>query len=56
MHVSSLKKTPCHKPKDTDIHLWKQNSKAYHNNKTAIRLGPFDVRLANDADVKRRRN
>ena len=27
MHASGLKKTPGHKAKETDIHLWKQYSK-----------------------------
>ena len=31
MHASGLKKTPGHKQKDTDIHLWKQCTKAYYN-------------------------
>ena len=33
MHASGLKKTPGHKQKETDIHLWKQYSKAYRNDR-----------------------
>ena len=31
MQASGLKKTPRHRQKDTDIHLWKQYSKEYYN-------------------------
>ena len=31
MHASGLKKTPGHKPKATDIHLWKQCTREYYN-------------------------
>ena len=34
MHASGLKKTPGHRPKETDIHLWKQYTKAYYNKRT----------------------
>ena len=36
IHASGLKKTPGHKPKDTDsdFHLWKQYSKEYYNKRT----------------------
>ncbi len=58
MHASGLKKTPGHKPKETDIHLWKQYSKAYRNNRTGDWTRPFrinfDVLSAIDVDVKRR--
>ncbi len=56
MHASGLKKTTGHKPKDTDIHLWKQYSKAYHNNKTCDWTRPFDVRCEIDVDVRRRQD
>jgi hypothetical protein len=35
-HASGLKKTPSHKPKETDIHLWKQYSKEYRNTRTSV--------------------
>ena len=41
MHASGLKKTPGHKPKETNIHLWKQYSKAYRNNRTRDWTRPF---------------
>jgi hypothetical protein len=47
MHVSGLKKTPCHKQKETDIHLWKQYSKAYRNYKTCDWTRPFQCPLHN---------
>ncbi len=47
MHAGGLKKTPCHKPKETDIHLWKQYSKAYCNNKTGEWTRPFRYPLRN---------
>ena len=47
MHASGLKKTPGHKPKETDIHLWKQYSKAYRNNRTGDWTRPFRCPLRN---------
>ena len=41
MHASGLKKTPGHKQKDTDIHLWKQYSKEYYNKKADEWIRPF---------------
>ncbi len=49
MHASGLKKTPGHKPNETDIHLWKHyhDLKEYRN----IRIGdwtlPFRCPLRN---------
>jgi hypothetical protein len=31
VHASCLKKTPGHKTKEMNIHLWKQYSKQYYN-------------------------
>ncbi len=47
MQASGLKKTPSHKQKETDIHLWMQYSKAYHNNKTGEWTRPFRDLLHN---------
>ncbi len=47
MHESGLKKTPGIKPKDTNFNLWKQFSKAYHNNKTGNWTLPFRCPLRN---------
>jgi hypothetical protein len=47
MHASGLKKTPSHKPKETDNHFWKQYSKAYRNNKTGDWTRPFRYPLRN---------
>ena len=41
MHASGLKKTPGHRAKETDIHLWKQYSKEYYNKKTDEWIRPF---------------
>ena len=41
MHASGLKKTPGHKQKDTDIHIWKQYSKEYYNKRTCEWTRPF---------------
>ncbi len=41
MHVNGLKKTPGHKPKETDIHLWKQHSKECQNKRTGEWIRPF---------------
>ena len=41
MHASGLKKTPGHRQKDTDIHLWKQDSKEYYNKRTGEWTRPF---------------
>ena len=48
MHASGLKKkTPGRKPKETDIHLWKQYSKAYRTNRTGDWMLPFLCPLSN---------
>ena len=41
MHASNLKKSPRHKAKETDIHLWKQYSKEYHNKRSDKWTRPF---------------
>ncbi len=45
MHASGLKKTPRHKPKKTDTHLWKQYSKEYLNKRTAEWTSPFRCQM-----------
>jgi hypothetical protein len=47
IRISSLKKTPGHKPKDMDIHLWKLYPKAYCNNKTGDWTQPIRCPLRN---------
>ncbi len=54
MHASGLKKTPGHKTKETDIHLWKQYSNEYQNK--ANGSGLSDVPCTIDAIAMRRRN
>ena len=41
MHASGLSKTPGHRQKDTDIHLWEQYSKEYYNKRTSEWTRPF---------------
>ncbi len=41
MHASGLNKTPGHKTKEPDIHLWKQYSKEYLNKRTGEWIKPF---------------
>ena len=41
LHASGLKKTPGHRAKETDIHLWKQHSKEYYNKKANEWIRPF---------------
>ena len=56
MHASGLKKSPGHRAKERDIHLWKQYSKEYCNKKTYewIRLFrcPMNYRCECQAQVK----
>jgi hypothetical protein len=47
MHPSGLKKTPGNKLKATDIHIWKQYSKAYSNNKACELTRPFQCQVCN---------
>ncbi len=54
MHVSGLKKTPEHKPKETDINLWKQYSKEYFNKMAIEWPDHSDVLCIIALDVKRR--
>ena len=56
IHASGLKKTARHKAKETDIHLWKQYSKEYHNKRTnewtrSFRC-PMNYRCGCQAQVK----
>ena len=56
MHASGLKKTPGHKQKDTDIHLWKQCTKEYYNKTDAqwVRVFrcPMHYRFGCEAQVR----
>ena len=56
MHASGLKKTPGHRPKDTDIHLWKQCTKEYYNKTDAqwVRVFrcPMHYRFGCEAQVR----
>ena len=58
MHASGLKKTPGHRPKDTDIHLWKQSLSSVQKNITTRRMPSgseySDAQCIIDSDVKRR--
>ena len=47
MHASGVKKTPGHKQKDTDIHLWKQYSKEYYNKRT----GDTTIQMSDDTEL-----
>ena len=56
MHASGLKKTPGHRPKVTDIHLWKQCTKEYYNKTDAqwVRVFrcPMHYRFGCEAQVR----
>ncbi len=54
MHASGLRKTPGHKTKETDIHLWKQYSKEYLNKRPSKWTSPFRCPMHYYVDGMRR--